>query len=437
MLIRFAAGTKNQGAWGEDLVQALNGIGLHITSLKRRMDVDLSHGSLASTLDDDLVEGSRLYDAVDDWGRAFVVSALDSQARTAGYVKQLWQWVRFTGVAMRRDRSPREATQHHMAMILGLRNAGLPTPKVYGVADTGETSILVLHGDDIMHECNLNTLSDKDAIALLRFLSVANKRGYTHRRITPDTLARLESGTPIIAGWQNGDDASAAPNIALDQVQLLLLLAVLIGPERAVTAGRDVLGDDTMISLTPFIQKAAVPAGTRALPGWNKHIVDDMRAEMRALAPQETAEAMEPVSLQPALLHRHGAADRRRRGDLHPTEARRGHLRGEERQPGDGDRLPGLRTHRPARLRAGARGLHRTRQAQPARHLHVTGRARIRDGVHARRRRTRIREPTVPAQKRLPQYDRHRDHERRHGRVLWRHSAHAVRHRHIHRQRRA
>ena len=256
MLIRFAAGTKNQGAWGEDLVQALNGIGLHITSLKRRMDVDLSHGSLASTLDDDLVEGSRLYDAVDDWGRAFVVSALDSQARTAGYVKQLWQWVRFTGVAMRRDRSPREATQHHMAMILGLRNAGLPTPKVYGVADTGETSILVLHGDDIMHECNLNTLSDKDAIALLRFLSVANKRGYTHRRITPDTLARLESGTPIIAGWQNGDDASAAPNIALDQVQLLLLLAVLIGPERAVTAGRDVLGDDTMISLTPFIQKA-------------------------------------------------------------------------------------------------------------------------------------------------------------------------------------
>lgn len=297
MLIRFAAGTKNQGAWGEDLVQALNGIGLRITSLKRRMDVDLSHGSLASTLDDDLVEGSRLYDAVDDWGRAFVVSALDSQARTAGYVKQLWQWVRFTGVAMRRDRSPREATQHHMAMILGLRNAGLPTPKVYGVADTGETSILVLHGDDIMHECNLNTLSDKDAIALLRFLSVANKRGYTHRRITPDTLARLESGTPIIAGWQNGDDASAAPNIALDQVQLLLLLAVLIGPERAATAGRDVLGDDTMISLTPFIQKAAVPAGTRALPGWNKHIVDDMRAEMRALAPQETAEAMEPVSL--------------------------------------------------------------------------------------------------------------------------------------------
>ena len=116
-------------------------------------------------------------------------------------------------------------------MILGLRNAGLPTPKIYGVADTGETSILVLHGDDIMHECNLNTLSDKDAIALLRFLSVANKRGYTHRRITPDTLARLESGTPIIAGWQNGDDASAAPNIALDQVQLLLLLAVLIGPD--------------------------------------------------------------------------------------------------------------------------------------------------------------------------------------------------------------
>ncbi|KAA8819988.1 TIGR00374 family protein [Bifidobacterium rousetti] len=301
MLLRFAIGTKNQGTWGADLVQALNGIGLRITSLERRVEPSpAAHRSFRSTsvaLDDDLVEGSRVYDARDDLGRRFVVSALDSQVHTAGYMRQLWQWIRFTGVSMRHDRSPREATQHHMAMILGLKNAGLSTPHVYGVADTGETSILVLRGNESMRELNLNTLSDDDAIALMRYLSVANRRGYTHRRITPDTLARLESGTPIIAGWQNGDDASTAPNVALDQVQLLTLLAVLIGPERAVAAGREVWGDDQMIALTPFMQNAAVPTGTRALGGWDRHVMDDLRARTRALAPEEDVRSMEPVKL--------------------------------------------------------------------------------------------------------------------------------------------
>ena len=299
MMLRFAVGTKNQGTWGPELAQALQGIGITVTSLARRVDVggDTSHRTLRASLDDDLVEGSRLYDVEDDRGRRFIVSALDAQARTAGYMRQLWQWIRFTGVDSRRDRSPREATQHHMAMMLGLRNAGLPTPDVYGVADTGETSILVLRGADAMHECNLNTLDDDDAVALMRFLSVANRRGYTHRRITPDTLARLESGTPIIAGWHNGDDASTPASVALDQVQLLTLLAVLIGAERAVAAGRDVWGDDTMVALAPFVQKAAIPSATRAMDEWDRHVLDDLRARLRALAPQDVAESMEPVTL--------------------------------------------------------------------------------------------------------------------------------------------
>ncbi|MBT1161055.1 MULTISPECIES: lysylphosphatidylglycerol synthase transmembrane domain-containing protein [Bifidobacterium] len=299
MLLRFAVGTKNQGVWGEELVQALAGIDLHLVYLSRHIDSDESVSAAASrsSLDDDLVERSRRYDAQDDRGRHFVISVLDSQSHTAGYMRQLWQWIRFTGVSTRRDRSPREATQHHMAMLLGLHNCGLPTPRVYGVADTGESSILVLQGNDAMHECNRNTISDEDAIALMRFLSVANRRGYTHRRITPNTLARLESGTPIIAGWQNGDDASTAANVALDQVQLLALLAALIGPERAVAAGRSVWGVDTIIELIPFVQKAAIPKATRALDGWNNHVLDDLRARLRDLVPQDAAETTEPVTL--------------------------------------------------------------------------------------------------------------------------------------------
>lgn len=100
---------------------------------------------MKATLDDDLTENSRIYDVVDYDGKQYTVSVLDNQVHAAGYLNQVWQWLRLTGVSMRRDRSSVDAMHHHYAMILGLSNAGLETPRVYGVADYGESSILVFH----------------------------------------------------------------------------------------------------------------------------------------------------------------------------------------------------------------------------------------------------------------------------------------------------
>ena len=62
MLIRFVVGTQNKGVWGKDLVAVLSSIGLETTSLIRHQEPGISHGSLSATLDDDLAEGSRIYD---------------------------------------------------------------------------------------------------------------------------------------------------------------------------------------------------------------------------------------------------------------------------------------------------------------------------------------------------------------------------------------
>ena len=104
----------------------------------------------------------------------------------------------------------------------------------------------MLDAHTIEMPANLNTLTKADAVAYMRYLSVANRRGYTHRRITPDTLARLEDGTAVIAGWLNGDNASASANTALDKVQLLTLFAALIGVEPTIEAARETWGDATL-----------------------------------------------------------------------------------------------------------------------------------------------------------------------------------------------
>ena len=294
MLIRFAVGTQNKGVWGQELVDLLGTIGLDVVVLARRTDeVSPTH----AVLDDDLVEGSRIYDLKTANGRRFIVSVLDAQTHTAGYLKQLWNWARFTGVSMRRDRSVRDAVQHHIAMLLELGNIKLPAPMPYGIADTDDSAVLVLDAQSIELPANLNTLTRADAVTYMRYLAVANRRGYTHRRITPASLARLEDGTPLIAGWQNGDSASTPANTALDKVQLLALFSALIGVEPAIDAAREAWSDKVLAAIMPFVQKVAVTSPTRALAGWDNRLLKQLRDAIEAFTDEESADGIEPVAL--------------------------------------------------------------------------------------------------------------------------------------------
>lgn len=297
MIIRFVVGTQNTGVWGTDLVATLHGIGLDASSLIRRQDPPVAVRSFNASLDDDLVEGSRIYHLVTADGHRYVVSVLDAQTHTAGYLKQVWNWMRLSGVSMRRDRSVRDAVQHHCAMLLGLRSLGLPSPAPFGIADTDGSAVLVLDGDSIALPANLNTLTRQDAIDYMRLLAAANRRGYTHRRITPVTLSRFDDGTAVLSGWQNGDNLSSATNAALDKVQLLALFAALIGVDESIAAAREAWGDDTLASLVPFLQKVAIPSPTRALVSWHKQLLTTLRREVGALGDAQQVEPMETVSL--------------------------------------------------------------------------------------------------------------------------------------------
>lgn len=296
--IRFIAGTQNKGAWGSSIVQALQSIGITVKALKAvEMQSAATPFGTAPSLQDDLVDGSRLYEVLSSENKSYTVSVLDSQKYTAGYLMQLWQWVKFSGVAMRRDRSVKDTTQHHFAMLLGLRNIGLSTVKPYGVAESGESSILVLESDAALVSRDLTKLSDEEARDLLRYLDRAIERGFTNRSITPDSIAVDGKRNWFIAGWQNGDFGSSSANESVDRVQLLTLLACTMGIDRAMSLTREVWGDDILIALIPFLQKVAVPAQTRALPGWDKHLLAELRTQLRSLTSDEMTDAIEPVTL--------------------------------------------------------------------------------------------------------------------------------------------
>lgn len=296
LVLRFVIGTQTRGLWGTGVIQAAHGIGLSITELRRRIDVDNEPGVLKTRLDDDLIENSRIYDAKDEQGQRYIISVLDSLPHAAGYLNQIWQGLRFTGVSMRHDRSAKDAIHHHYAMLLGLSSCGLTAPNAYGVADGEESSILVFNVTGTPTISNCANLDADSMRRYMDYLAQAHQRGYSHRRITPDTLA-LINGEPVIAGWQNGDYASGSTNIAIDKVQLLILLCSLTDPDLVIQTALKAWGAETLVYLAPFVQKVAVPSATRSLPKWNKQLLDDVRNRLNAFAPDEDVETTEPVTI--------------------------------------------------------------------------------------------------------------------------------------------
>ncbi|KAB8295626.1 lysylphosphatidylglycerol synthase transmembrane domain-containing protein [Bifidobacterium avesanii] len=301
LCIRLAVGTQNKGAWGSSIVTALAGVGVTVRSLARRGGDSRDANARTASLADDLVESSRIYDVRDENGRNYVVSVLDAQAYTSGYLAQTWQWIKLAAASVHSDRSVRDAVQHHQAMLLLLGNAGLQSMKPYAVAEQSESAMLVFAANSPtlrpLGARDPNAVTDELMTGWLRYLDAANRRGVTHRHITPDCLALTGDGTPVVAGWQTGDSGSMPANVAIDRVQMLALLASLTDVNRTIAAARTVWDDELLVDLVPFVQRVGVPKATRALSGWSKQTLDDLRNGLRALAPEDVADTLPQVTI--------------------------------------------------------------------------------------------------------------------------------------------
>ena len=297
LVTKLAIGVQNKGAWGSAVVDALTAVGLDVRTLTRRESSDGDPNTPAADLADDLTQASRLYDVEDHDGRTYIVSVLDAQAYASGYLAQLWQWIKFSGISVRRDRSVADSVRHHQAMLLALRNTGLPAMRPYAVAEQGESAMLVLDAATALRPLGDATPDDADLAGYVRYMDAAQRRGLAHHAITPKTLAFDGDGRPVIAGWQTGDAASSQANIAIDRIQLLTVLASLSDVRRTIAAARTVWSDDELAKLVPFVQRVAIPSATRTNPLFTNGVLNELRDELRALVDEEATASMPQVTL--------------------------------------------------------------------------------------------------------------------------------------------
>jgi len=158
-----------------------------------------------------------------------------------------------------------QQVEHEAFITLAAERGGVPVMPVIaaGEADQGD-ALLVL-------DANGRTVSSLDAdqvdIDLLRgswqVLVRLHKLGISHGRVNAQSLIVRPDGSAALTDL--GDARIAAPEGALrtDQAQLLVTTALAADTEHAVTAAADVLGNEGLAGVLPFLQPAVFEYDTR------------------------------------------------------------------------------------------------------------------------------------------------------------------------------
>ncbi|MBW8806142.1 MAG: flippase-like domain-containing protein [Catenulisporales bacterium] len=238
------------------------------------------------------------------------LSVLDRAQRAAELPSRLWQWIRLRGPAHRRGfLSLRRSVESEVLMAMAVAAAGVRTPALRSARQVDQDTALLAY--DHIAAPRLADLPDRaftdrlhhDVWALWRRLRA---RQLAHRELTLDHLLLDQAGRLWLTDVGYGEITAEDVLCRLDGAELLVCLALRVGPDRATEQAAAVLGPDTVASLLPLMQPILFSEETAGalkreraydLTGTAKggDIVGAIRDRITALHPEAD---VQPISLE-------------------------------------------------------------------------------------------------------------------------------------------
>ncbi|GGM10454.1 flippase-like domain-containing protein [Promicromonospora citrea] len=305
--VQYVSGTRSERAYGPDLVEAVRRAGFAPTALTRVRDDDEEVGPVGdkASLALSRAGGNRVYALSSADGVRRDVVVLDGDRQVVGLITRLWRALRLRGIEGRAAISLKAVAERTALLSYAATAAGVRTPRLLGIGETGDSIVLVL--EHAAPAVSLRDLADDevddDVLAgAWDQLTRAHAAGLTHRALTQDVLLvhRAEDGPHVwVAGWEQGDIASSPLSRRLDLVQMLALVALRVGPRRAVASAVRALPDADIAALGPLIQSIALPWTTREEVRRAKGLLGELRGAL--------VERLPEASVQPQRISRFSA----------------------------------------------------------------------------------------------------------------------------------
>jgi glycosyltransferase 2 family protein len=243
------------------------------------------------------VEGSRNYEVVTRDGGQLDVVVFDRDQEAAGTFYRLYRLVRVRRQVARGVPLSVERTVERQALLsYATQDADVPTPRLRTVVRVGPEAAVLAY-----EHCEGTTLAERgrctdaelkrvwDTVTRLHACHVAH-RGLTaeHILFTPDDqVMLLDPG--------DGDVAASELQVRLDLAQLILELALYVGPEKSAQLAVEKLGADVLAGVVPLLQPVALVRSTRHALRRRRDVLPALRKALQTAVPSDE---VVPVQLE-------------------------------------------------------------------------------------------------------------------------------------------
>lgn len=225
-----------------------------------KLGIDLQDLNPASTQ----TWGARTLDAVDSHGRSLVVKVYGTDARDAQVLSRMWRdlWYRDIGPSVPWSRL--QQVEHEALVTVLAGAAGVTCPSIV-VAATSENGDAVLVTDRRGVDCStvgVGEITDDVLVAIWSEIAVLHTAQISHGALDLSAVL-LDGDTAILTGFQSGSLSATEARLAIDVVEMLVSMAVIVGADRAVASAIAGLGSDTVEGVVPYLQLPAISAAAR------------------------------------------------------------------------------------------------------------------------------------------------------------------------------
>ena len=248
---------------------------------------------------------NRRYTTVSRDGERLDVIVFDRDQQAADFLYRLYRRARLTSQASRSATlTVSRAIERRTLMAYALEDAGVPTPRLRAALRAGPEAafIATVHATGTTLAELPCPPSDKLLSRVFDTVLTLHRHRVTHRALTPDHILIMGGdydGDVMLLSPGDGDIAATDLQVRLDLAQLTAAMALLVGPERAVSQVHQKLDPVTAASLVPLLQPVVLHRSTRAVLRRRKDVLPALRKGLMGTAPEPGPESEQIERIRP------------------------------------------------------------------------------------------------------------------------------------------
>ena len=289
-IILLLFGSPNPEPGPTEMLEALCDVGLDPAEVRRRDDA-----------------GSHItYDTVGRDGRRTFVKLRTPDDRSWDLLSRLYRAVRLRSSEVSRPYSTlKRQVEHEALAVLTVRDGGTRSPAVLGVGTTRGGAAFVV--EELIDGRRLSTLADDElddetVRAVFTAVRSVHATRTAHHDLTLDNLLLDDSGLVWLVDYDKAELAAGRRERARDIAELLVALALVIGPDRTVTLGVEQLGNDAVASSLPLLQPLALSRSLGKSIKSQRSLLDQLRHQIHESTGADDVELAQLARVKPRTL---------------------------------------------------------------------------------------------------------------------------------------